>query len=74
MRPALCLAAIVLTIAATAPARAARYPHSWRTRVVHRQRAYHIPRFNPAEAEAEVHTIYRYRTPYAYPAVFGPFY
>ena len=26
--------------------------------------AYHIPRFSQAEAEAEVHTQYRYRTPY----------
>ena len=27
-------------------------------------RPYHIPRFDQAEAEAEVHTQYRYRTPY----------
>ena len=34
--------------------------------------AYHIPRFNQAEAEAEVHEIFPYRTPYPYPAIFGP--
>ena len=52
------------------------HPHSARARVAqpyreHRRvyltrRAfpYHVPRFDQAEAEAEVHTQYRYRTPY----------
>ena len=38
--------------------------HAWHS--AHVGRAFHIPRFSQAEAEAEVHTVYRYRT------LFGP--
>ena len=41
-------------------------------RIARRAGPYHIPHFDQGEAEAEVHEIYPYRTPYPYPAVFGP--
>lgn len=69
-RPLTLAALVVLVSAAHAQARdshCACTPHRLHARHVARASwhgAYHIPRFDQAEAEAEVHTQYRYRTPY----------
>ncbi len=67
----LTLAALVVFVSAVPQAQArdrhcACTPHWRHARVAHYSGhgVYHIPRFDQAEAEAEVHTQYLYRTPY----------